>query len=296
MKRKKSRILLGIFVFILMAALFTAYIGRHFDGRKPSVFIDLKGIENGPVYVTLLAESADQYTVHEYKEPKDQTEAATGTVPNFIWEKFADFAQKEDFHLLAYIGKYDLQNPAFAWEYFAPKAFKILIYFPEQDKFVLGKQVIRNHLLESRYTAEVQGEQVVLSAKWDVVALEFLMFLMRLAISLGIKIMLAYLMFRFDIEWQRRGFLEVSLITQIAQHLIAGIAYLYLGIIGFYYFLILLHAIVLLVEGGYYTAAFREHEATKKEKLLLLLYVIFTNGGTFYATGIFQFMFLTVVY
>lgn len=282
---RKINVGIGLCILMLIVVFGTAFYSL--SRRNPSVYIDISGPED-MYYVTLLSESITNYTIHEYKGPEDRVRVTSGVIPDIVWERFDEYAQKDDFYFPAFVDKWDINHSRFSCGDMAPRVFKILIYSPKEDKVIAGERVFRNYLSDTYYEAEVKGEKVKMSMKWSNVILELLMFLGRFGIAFSVKVLLTYFVFRFRQQWQTQGIIRISLMTQMLLQLTVSIIYLFYGLFAFYLFLILTNIIVLLIEGGCYIHLLWKKETTRKEKILFAIYVLLSNGVVFYASKSFQ--------
>ena len=52
------------------------------------------------------------------------------------------------------------ETSQFTWGYYPPSKFKILLYFPEYDKFAVSEEVYERYAFDSYYNVDAKGLEV----------------------------------------------------------------------------------------------------------------------------------------
>ena len=201
MKKIYALLIILSFVIFLLAAPNNVYADT---GPKPYVKIEFKNV-TGTYYVTLLSknESTGPYSANE--NHIDATDI------DIILNSF-----KDDYHYLYYYQEVTEKNSTFAWTYYPPKDFKVLIYDKTHDLFYVQEQAEQTYGFASIYQCEIIDGGFVLTRKSNILP-EILNLFMRMAITLVIELGLA-LLFRF-----RKKELLFMLITNVVTQLILNI-------------------------------------------------------------------------
>ncbi|NLG36379.1 MAG: hypothetical protein GX549_00090, partial [Clostridiales bacterium] len=111
-------------------------------GPKPSVVVDFDGLDTHTYYATLLSR---QRTTGPYSAPgrdgaylhynKDDEDYG-------IFLKFTEYEDADGYYFLQFFSDCT-QTHRFSWTYYPPREFKILLYFPETDSFVVSDKYER---------------------------------------------------------------------------------------------------------------------------------------------------------
>lgn len=155
-------------------------------GPKPSVVVNITGVPKGEwYYATLLGEESSSGPWNAgstwYGEQNSEVEIA---------EKFIRYRDSDGFRFLEYYaGRNDEEQ--FTWAYYPPERFKILLYFPERDFFVVSDQVYEQYAFASYFDAEFHTDGTLtvertLPTGWETVA-----FFLRLLLTLSVEVFLA---------------------------------------------------------------------------------------------------------
>ena len=213
MKGKRNR-LKKLCLVCLLLSLFCLPV--HADiAPKPSITVDLKGLEGRACWGTLLSaqESTGRFGVvdsldHLEGYPTEEREAK---------EQFFRLGQEneEGLYFLNYM--YDCSDGQFIWYFYPPSEFQLALWFPD-TKTLLVSETEKRYAFDSYFTLSLeeltltQGEQTGLSLSHSYpYGKELLAFLGRVALTVGIEV-LAALPFGL---WSRRQ-LKIILKTNVA--------------------------------------------------------------------------------
>ena len=125
-----------IFCFAMFPLVYYCRFGMQ--GTNQSINIDISGLEEQAYYVTLLSSEdaiVGHYTV-DYGEIKELYQLKYPHVN----EKFVNYQDEHNFNYLQYFENCS-ETDCFRWEYQVPQVFKILIYFPEEDRFSVSEEI-----------------------------------------------------------------------------------------------------------------------------------------------------------
>lgn len=259
----------------------------HADtGPKPSVIVEIEGIEDEIYYVTLLSE----------KESTGPWSAGGGYEEWYeneeVWEKFNTYVDTDGFYFL---GCYENCTEAnkFAWTYYPPATFKILIYFPETDRFIVSG-IYERYAFDSYFTMKVSGEGIneatqgngigdagdivdenAINADRDEINVsksydytwESISLVCRILITILIEMAIA-LIFGFRNKKQLLVIMGVNILTQTILNIVLNLANYYSGSYAFVFHYIWIELLVFVIEGIVYTAVLHRmvSETQKKGK------------------------------
>lgn len=136
---------------------FTAFADT---GPKPSVVIDLVGLDGRECYGTLLSED-ESYGPNRVWREGEEMYAYHEDDPE-IWRKFVDYKDTDGYYFLQQFWNCTEAN-GFKWGYYPPDPFKLLLYFPESGTFAVTP-VYEQYAFDSYYTVDVSeiGEKSTL--------------------------------------------------------------------------------------------------------------------------------------
>lgn len=261
----------------------------HADmGPKPSVIIYFKGLEGEAYYATLLANvtSTGPYSLLEEGSGR-YAHYQKGDKDYDIFLRFVEYKAPEGFYFLQFLEDCT-ESHQLSWTYYPPKQFKILLYFPETDRFIVSQETYQRYAFDSYFTADTsgfdmavtQGEvNIGLVKSYDYGA-ELLSLLARILLTLAIELAIA-LLFGFFGKKVFRFIVVVNLITQIALNVTLNIIDYYSGLLAFAFFYILLEIVVFIVEGRIYATNLQKHSEKHISRWKPWLYAFVANALSF---------------
>ena len=273
MKRKLSQL---IFVFLCILMLFPVGVSAD-TGPKPSVRIQFKNMGDELCYGTLLSkeESTGPARAWDGKEENINLDF----VDKDIWEAFVNYEDSDGYYFLQWAWKVN-DTKELSWTYYPPNEFKVLLYYPESNTFVVS-DVCKRYAFDTYYTVDMDGQKMT-SIEYDKslsgdsrlnvfksyeLKNEIVGLIGRMAITVVIEIVIG-LLFGF----RKKELLYILLINIITQILLNVL----LNVLPFdYLYYLLLEILVLVVEGVFYCLVF------KKKKWHCLLYALTANVSSF---------------
>lgn len=248
----KTRILRLALLICLMVPVLTIP-AKADSGPKPQVIVNFSGLRGETYYVTLLAdnEGGCPYGVEET--------CPSGVAEKDIWQKFNDYGAEGWY----FWGNFSdcSKDHQFSWTYYPPERFRILMYFPEYDQFLISGPC-EQFAFESAYRVSfpdgalrsMLDSGAELSVKENHVY-KFGAFLLRVVVTLVLELLVA-LVFRIR---SRSALLIIgvtNLVTQVALNLVlCHLHAMDLWILMY----VLLEGLVLFAEGWVY-----QHTITKE--------------------------------
>lgn len=250
MKGKYIKTLLCILAIILLP--FPALAD---SGPKPSVQVEFRGMEeNICYYVTLLSKTPSTGPASVYDGQNAYGYEHYNEEECIVWEKMVHYRDADGYYFLQIFTRCR-GNDVFRWGYYPPSEFKILLYFPTQDIFVVSEQYER-YAFDSYYTADLSGPELQSQQPFSAVksynyAWEVFSLSARIILTILIELALAWL-FRFCGK-KMFGFIAVvNIITQTLLNVLLNVINYYEGWVMFIVNYIWLELLVLALETAAY--------------------------------------------
>ena len=212
----KERRLKKLCLVVLLLSLFCLPV--HADvGPKPSVVVDLEGLEGRACWGTLLTpqKSTGPYGASDSPRTPDSGEPGEQEA----WERFFRLGEEsgEDLYFLNYVD--DCSDGRFSWTYYPPSEFQLALWFPDTRTLLVSERESR-YAFDSYFAlsleglALTEGEQTGLPmARSYPYGGELLALLGRVALTVGLEVMAA-LAFGLRRGRQLKVILAANLVTQ----------------------------------------------------------------------------------
>jgi len=246
---KKIFPLLIIFIIFI---IFTPIISHADMGPKPSVVIDFSGLEEQKYFVTLLSEKSSNgpYSVFTDEYPGYYQESD----PNYdIFLKFTEF--KDDYYFIQFFHECTDIN-TFNWTYYPPEKFKILIYLPEKDEFILS-EIYEKYAFDSYFTANIENMSFTgINKSYDYFN-EYFALVSRILITILIELLILFL-FRFKEKKQIIFIIIINIATQILLNILLNNILYSSGKMAFDFYYILFEIIITIIEMTAYSIYFKK--------------------------------------
>lgn len=212
---KKTLCLLFTFIITCMTMSVTAFADM---GPKPSVVVSFKNLGNEECYCTLLSagSTTGPYSAWEGDKPLEGIDGA-----------FNSYKDKDGYYYLMYKQQVS-SSKRFVWDYYPPSGFKILLYYPAYDLFLVSEKC-NEYAFSSYFSVDMSGidparistGEVTLRVNSDYNYVgEFIGFALRVIFTLFIEITLAA---DFINKRRFRIILITNLATQLGLNLVLNI-------------------------------------------------------------------------
>lgn len=198
-----------VFVFILVSVcvFFSVSVNAFADmGPKPSVTVYVNGVEDGREYYAALLENLEYN--EKYANSKDE-----------VQKKINEFARADGYCITnSPVDKpyYKMEGRDSAeWGYQPPQTFKILLYFPDNESFLVS-EVLDKYAFESYFTVDVNGNSLTVAKNGGVrgIMVEVGGLLVRIALTVLIEIGVA-LGYGYRAKHELKLILITNIITQV---------------------------------------------------------------------------------
>jgi hypothetical protein len=283
--KKKMFCMVLCFVIILIIMPTTAYADM---GPKPSVVIDFKGFENEKYYVSLLSEVKSTGPHSVLTEHPDNKRYHKGDKGYEIWEKFVSYKDKDGYYFLQYFSDSTVTSQ-FIWGYYPPPKFKILLYFPEYNKFVVSEEIYERYAFDSYYKVDakdldIQSVKPIENIKavrnyfykWELGSL-----FARIIATIIIEVLIA-LLFGFRAKKQLLIIGAVNIVTQSILNILLNVINYKQGSMMFTFNYVWMEALVFIIEAGVYSVFLYKCNSGKSiPKWLAPVYALTANAVSF---------------
>ncbi|MDD4833014.1 MAG: hypothetical protein PHI78_04995 [Clostridia bacterium] len=289
----KKKIVLAILSVAVLFVFFIPQTAFADIGQKPSVNVEFSGLENrGEYYVTLLSKRNSSTAYEVYDPTYELTARYTPEDEDYdVWLKFVNYIDSDGFYFLQYFKKCD-QTHIFRWGYYAPYEFKILIYFPEQDAFIVS-DIYTRYAMDSYYHADVSitdiengaiySDNIAVTKNYDF-TWETISLVARIVGTVGIEILMA-LLFRYKTKKQLLLILYTNIATQILLNVALNIIAFYLGWLAFSLIYVVTEIPIFIIEGIVYTIYMPKYSEGPKKRIWLVWIYSFAANLISFATG-----------
>jgi len=277
-----KKIISGLLSVIVIVLLFPGVVYADM-GPKPSVNIDFVGIENQIYYITLLSEEQstgphyfstkpideNNYLVREHKEEGIDA-----------WQAFRNYKDVDGFYFINYFQRCNEQN-TFNWTYYPPSTFKVLIYFPKEDKFI-STEISYKYAFDSYYKVSILDNKttIVTEKKYDSSA-EMTSLSVRILLTMAVEILVA-LFFGLKKRNILLFIIAINMVTQIALNILLNIINYKSGGYAFVFNYIWMELLVVLIEAFVYSLYFSKAKTDIPiKKWIAPVYSIVANSASF---------------
>lgn len=247
-------------LLIFLTCLLMFYPSHVFadSGPKPSVKITIHGLQE-KAYMTLLSkeESTGPFGVYEKDNENNYFNNEFG--PDEVWKAFINYQDKDGYYFISYFQEC---TDTFQWNYYPPNEFKVLIYFPESQSFIVSSESYERYAFESFYTISLDQQASLMTQKgiheidMDIKKEIFFNevtyhFIERVIFTILIELLIA---FCFQIKKKRE--LKIIVLTNIVTQILLNFMLQMLSVyyISFFAFLCytLLEIVVIYIEAKVY--------------------------------------------
>lgn len=299
MKSKAGKLFCLMLCTVLVTALFP-FTASADMGPKPSVNISFEGLGDELCYATLLSkrESTGPSSVWDGIEENAQHNENKGfdyvTLDYETWKAFAEYDDPDGYHFLQE-GWLVNETKEFAWTYYPPDSFKILLYFPDSNIFVTSG-IYERYAFDSYYTVDMTGiqpsvegnnseyplliaEPMPVEKSYDY-SKEIVLLVARIVLTIILETGIALL---FGLT-EKKVFLlivAVNTVTQIILNVLLNIVNYKSGYMAFVLAYILFEIIVFVIEAVLYCSFIKKVSEQPKKQWVYIAYALVANLVSF---------------
>ena len=201
-----------VFVFILVSVcvFLSVSVNAFADmGPKPSVTVYVNGVEDGrEYYIALIEKMGTSWYNGTNTESRDD-----------VLDKIQEYSKNDGYCLVNRPNGYTYRKAkgrdSARWGYYPPETFKILLYFPDNESFLVS-DVQNKYAFDSYYTVEVNGDSLTVTKNGGAkgIVVEVCGLLVRIALTVLIEIGVA-LGFGYRGKRELKLILITNIITQV---------------------------------------------------------------------------------
>ena len=252
---RNSKGVFFVFLFLITMLAFFPYLLVADAGPKPSVTIEIKGLEGESYYVTLLSteKRVGPYNAFDKDNPEsfnyDESFQDYG-----IFTKFVEYPLAQGYFFLQRFFKIE-EDHRFSWNYYPPHTYRVLIYLPENDKFILSESAYTNYAFNSYFTALVSEDDITLVSNYNL-AKEIFALAVRIIVTVLIEVGIAWLfkIRKRNLIW---FIIVVNLITQLLLNVFLNLASYIIGLFIASFLFFMAEVVVFLIEAVLYSLFFK---------------------------------------
>lgn len=281
--------ILTICMCSILAILMFPITASADTGPKPSVRISFENMGDELCYGTLLSEAESTGPASAW----DGGNASYGGDLDWeIWRAFVEYEDTDGYYFLQW-GWQVNETKELAWTYYPPSPFKILLYYPETDTFVVSG-IYERYAFDSYYTVDMEGIQIgsveyneelsndnrLTARKTYDYTQELVSFVARVVITVLIEMGVA-LLFGF---WGKKQFLfllGVNVATQLVLNVLLNIINYRSGYLRFAVCYVLLEILVFAIEAVLYCVWMKKLDRRPRKGWFYVVYALVANGASF---------------
>lgn len=294
MKRVKQL----LYVMLLLILIVSPMSVSADIGPKPSVKVEFVGLEEEEYYVTLLSEyeSTGPWSVNDsyYDYMGDEV----------VFQKFAEYEDVDGYYFISYMEECS-EDDIFEWNYYPPQKFKILIYLPQYDRFIIDDQICERYAFDSYFTVDVsdgnstvsidktEKEEGISSEEYTIneeslqkleleieetydFSMEILSLIVRIVLTITVELLIALFFYRRDTK-AITVIVLANAVTQIVLNILLNVINYNSGHYAFVFHYIWMEIVVLVIEAIIYDKLIGREDKTSGKKYHPWAYAVVAN-------------------
>lgn len=276
-----------IFVACLICVLMIFPINASADmGPKPSVNIIFENMGDDLCYATLL--SKDKSTGPASVWDGDETHISDNDLDRSIWKAFVEYEDEDGYYFLQWAWQVN-ETKEFTWGYYPPEKFKILLYYPKTDVFMVS-DVYERYAFDTYYTVDMKGRDILSVTYDDALSSDSRIYLHRsyrystefgalLARGLFTIILEIGVALFFGIRGKKSYLLLVgtNVFTQLLLNIALNAVCNSMGMDAYVVTYILLELLVFAIEAAVYAALLKKYNTKTQKTWLYITYALIAN-------------------
>lgn len=269
-------------LLITMVVMLLPNIVYGDTGPKPSVQITFENMGDEECYGTLL--SKDSTTGPASAWDGTEENISDYGLDHDVWKAFVDYKDSDGYYFLqeAWLCS---ESKELDWTYYPPSDFKILLYYPKLNKFVVS-EAYEKYAFDSYYSVDMEGidigsvNEVIVAEKDYDYTMEIVSLISRIIITIILELAVAWI---FKL-WQKKlikVILWVNVATQILLNVLLNIVNYNSGSSGFLIYYFVLEIMVFVIEAAIYISYLKKHPEISVSGRRLVLYALCSNAISF---------------
>ena len=263
----------AVMLFSTVAAIMLTVSASADSGPKPSIDLTVKNVGSEPCYATMLTDEGIGYrSIHSVGSRDNVTDTYMDNfhrnkediiIDDPIYHKFAEYAETDGFIFNEWYAQLDRGDNQIRWGYRTPHAFRLVLYYPESDRFE-ASAVCECAVFNCFFYAELSDNgDIVRIYEDDNIGYRILSIKVLIAVNLLIELGIAWL-FKLRKSNHIITIIIVNVITQGSLIIWLNVSILNhgFGIVEFFGYL-LAETFILFAETVAYSVLFRRDERMK---------------------------------
>lgn len=295
MKQKKQSIIV-LLLCLLFLFPFPTVMAKADMGPKPSVRIAFENVPAELCYGTLLSKSPSTGPASAW-DGKEENGLHSKNDEYYldydIWKAFVEYKDSDGYYFLQ--NSFEVSKTGnLNWTYYPPSPFKILLYYPQKNIFVVS-DIYERYAFDSYYTVDLGdlhiesletnvapvllSERLVAEYSYDYTH-ENIAFLVRVLITVALELAIA-LLFGLREKKQLIYFGIVNTFTQVVLNFLLNVVNYASGRFALIANYFLLETIVFAVEGVLYALFANKFAQKQRKKSRYVVYAFVANVSSF---------------
>ncbi len=278
-----------ILCLLFMVSVFPMAVSAD-SGPKPSVHIFFDHMGDELCYGTLLSKNSSTGPASAWDGEEEHArygeEFSYKTFDYETWKAFVEYEDSDGYYFLQE-GWLVSETKEIAWTYYPPNSFKILLYFPETETFLVSG-IYETYAFDTYYTVDMDGicdrepdAGVRLHAYRSYnYGVEIWSLLARILLTIAIEMAVAVL-FGFRKKKQILLLIGANTATQILLNVLLNIINYNSGEFAFLFYYFLFEWIVIVLEAVVYCIWMQKLSEKRKPVWFYVLYSVLANIVSF---------------
>lgn len=247
--RKMKKFKIYALLVLVVIGFFNPVRASADVGPKPSVTIVVKGGNpENEVYITLLSKTS-RYGPYSAKESYE----------NEISKKFSEFKDEDGYFYID--NHYKLKDGKMHWSYYPPNDFKVLMYVPATDSYIVSETPLKTFAFKTFYNVSIpfeisnaNGNTIIVNPVRSYnIGQEALGLSLRILLTIAVELAIA-LLFGFKHRKQLKTIALTNVLTQGLLNVLLFAVLYFLGGLLFVLAYIVLEIVVFVIEAFIYMA------------------------------------------
>ena len=197
-----------------------------------------------------------------------------------VFQKFAEYEDVDGYYFISYMEECS-EDDIFEWNYYPPQRFKVLIYLPQYDRFIIDDQICERYAFDSYFTVDVsdgnstvsidktENEEDTLSEEYTIneeslekidleieetydFSMEILSLIVRIVLTISVELIIALFFYRRDTK-AITVIVLANTVTQIVLNILLNVINYNSGHYAFIFHYVWMEIVVFVVEAIIYT-------------------------------------------
>ncbi len=270
MKKRKNLLvcLMAMITFLAIPITVKADIGP-----KPSVVIEVIGLEEKEYYVTLLSERDSTGPWSHGNEYYDYMGE------EWVFKEFEKYQDKDGYYFLSFMEDCS-DDGTFEWTYYPPQRFKVLIYTADDKQFYCSEEIYERYAFDSYFKVtvlsdETIGNMITAQKSYDF-SMEILSLIIRVILTISIEVLVA-IVFRYKDRKSITIIGVTNICTQVILNVLLNVINYKSGEMAFVFHYVWMEIVVFVIEAVIYTKFIDKKDGNTDKVRYPVMYAAMAN-------------------